>query len=317
MKSTKVCILGGTGFVGRHLTAHLAANGIECIIPTRHPQRHSGLRTLEGVGLRKSNPFDPDQLHQLFNGCDAVINLIGILNESKGNRSFQHIHVTLGNHVVEACKKAGVSRLLHMSALNANESNGPSQYLKTKGEAENRTHTLGQPQIHVTSFRPSVIFGHDDSFFNRFSVLLQSIPGPFPLACPNARFSPVYVGDVVQAFALSLDNKATWGNHYELCGPRTFALRELVQYTADTMGLNKRVIGLSDGLSRLQARALSLFPGKPFSYDNYLSLQVDSVCSSNGLDQLGIEATDIDMIVPFYLAGKSERNRYQQLRRLI
>ncbi|MEE9356887.1 complex I NDUFA9 subunit family protein [Candidatus Vondammii sp. HM_W22] len=316
MKSSKVCILGGTGFVGRHLATRLAANGIESVIPTRHPQRHSCLRTIEGVRLTKSNPFDPDQLQQLFNGCDAVINLIGILNESKGNRSFQHLHVTLGNHVVEACKKVGINRLLHMSALNASESNGPSQYLKTKGKAENRTHTLGQPQIRVTSFRPSVIFGHDDSFFNRFASLLQSIPGPFPLACPAARFAPVYVGDVVQAFALSLDDKVTWGKHYELCGPRTFSLRELVQYTADTLELNKRVIGLSDGFSRLQARALGLFPGKPFSYDNYLSLQVDSVCSNNGLGELGIEPTDIDTIVPFYLAGKSERNRYLQLRQL-
>jgi NADH dehydrogenase len=202
-----------------------------------------------------------------------------------------------------------------MSALNANEASGPSVYLKTKGEAENRAHTLGQPQIKVTSFRPSVIFGRDDSFFNRFADLLQMLPGPFPLACPNARFAPVYVGDVVEAFARTLDEKTTWGRHYELCGPETYSLKELVRYTARQLGQKKPVLGLGDGLSRIQARLLGLLPGKPFSYDNYLSLQVNSVCSQDGLGELGIQATSIGAVVPYFLAERAERRRYQQLRK--
>jgi NADH dehydrogenase len=204
-----------------------------------------------------------------------------------------------------------------MSALNADEAKGPSIYLKTKGEAENRAHTLGRPQIRVTSFRPSVIFGADDSFFNRFADLLRQLPGPFPLACPNARFAPVFVGDVVEAFACSLDRKTTWGRHYELCGPNSYSLKELVEYTARQLGRKGPILGLSDRLSRLQARVLGLVPGKPFSYDNYLSLQIDSLCRQDGLAELGIEATPIDAVVPFFLAGKGERARYQKLREVV
>jgi NADH dehydrogenase len=202
-----------------------------------------------------------------------------------------------------------------MSALNADQSQGSSDYLRSKGEGENHAHTLGQSSIHVTSFRPSVIFGRHDSFFNRFAGLLRLAPMVFPLACPEARFAPVYVGDVAQAFARSLNNADCYGKRYDLCGPRTFSLRELVVYTRDQLGLQTRILGLGDGLSRLQARVLGLLPGKPFSYDNYLSLQTDSVCSENALVSLGIAPTDIESIVPSYLAQRSARVRLERLRR--
>jgi len=315
MTINKVCILGGTGFVGSHLTCRLNNRGIQVRIPTRHPQRHREIIAGGQVELINMDPFDRQQLEAAMKGCDAAVNLVGILNESHVGRDFQRIHIELADRVVEACKASGVTRLLHMSALNANESNGPSVYLKTKGEAENRTHTLGKAQIKVTSFRPSVIFGPGDSFFNRFAGLLGSLPGPFPLACPEARFAPVYVGDVVNAFIRVLDDKATWGKHYELCGPESFTLRELVEYTARQSGLKKRIIGLGESASRLQARILGRLPGKPFSYDNYLSLQVDSLCSKDGLQELGISPTSIDSIVPYMLTDKSARRRYQELRR--
>ena len=311
----KVCILGGTGFVGRHLTNRLCQSGIQCVIPSRNPQRHRHLALAGQVKLVVVDPSDTKQLADCFSGCEAVINLVGILNEQGANQRFHDAHVALSDRVVEACKQAGVWRLLHMSALNANESNGPSAYLKTKGEAENRTHTLGQPQLKVTSFRPSIIFGPDDSFFNRFAGLLQSIPGPFPLACPDSRFAPVYVGDVTEAMARTLNNRRSWGKHYELCGPRVLTLKELVEYTADCLGLRKPIIGLSQNLSALQARMLGMLPGKPMSYDNYLSLQVDSVCSDDGLGRLGITPTDIDSIVPYFLAQKGERARLLELRK--
>jgi NADH dehydrogenase len=316
LKSNRVCILGGTGFVGRHLTAHLIADGISCIIPSRHPQRHGALRIGGDVQLVRADLFSEEALAELFRGCDAVVNLIGILNEEGKDHNFQRMHVKLADHVVEACKAAGVKRLLHMSALNASEASGTSRYLRSKGEAENRTHTFGQHQIGVTSFRPSVIFGRDDSFFNRFAQLLR-IPGPFPLACPDARFAPVYVEDVAEAFARSLDDRRTWGKHYELCGPRDFSLRELVAYTARQMRMKKPVIGLNDSLSRLQARMLGMLPRKPFSMDNYLSMQVASLCKQDGLGELGISATDIDAVVPYYLNGGPEKSRYLALRRLV
>jgi len=316
VKTTRVCILGGTGFVGRHLAAKLAAEGVVCRIPSRHPQRNRSLQTHDRIRLLQTDLFDQSQLEAALNGCDAVINLVGILNEGNSGQDFLRIHVELGNLLLEACENAGVERLLHMSALNASETNGLSDYLKSKGEAENRALTLGQPHIRVTSFRPSVIFGRDDSFFNRFANLLK-LPGPFPLACPGARFAPVYAGDVVKAMTRSLDDKETWGRYYPLCGPRIFTLKQLVEYTARQLGRQKMIIGLGDKTSRLQARVLGMLPGKPFSYDNYLSLQVDSVCDTDGLAELGIAATDIDDVVPYYLGGKGEKDRYQRLRRVI
>ncbi|MCB1880615.1 MAG: complex I NDUFA9 subunit family protein, partial [Gammaproteobacteria bacterium] len=313
----RVCMLGGCGFVGSYLTSRLNSCGIKVRIPTRHPQRHREIKAGGEVELISLDLFDRQQLGGAMEGCEAAINLVGILNENRVGKDFHHIHVELADRVVEACKTSGITRLLHMSALNANESSGPSLYLKTKGEAENRTHTLGKPQLKVTSFRPSVIFGPGDSFFNRFAGLLASLPGPFPLACPDTRFAPVFVGDVAEAFVRALANKETWGKHYELCGPESFTLQELVEYTAVQSGLNKRIIGLGDRASQLQARILGKLPGKPFSYDNYLSLQVNSLCSKDGLNELGIFPTSIDSVVPYMLADKSARRLYQQLRRQI
>jgi NADH dehydrogenase len=223
--------------------------------------------------------------------------------------------VQLVDILIDACREAGVRRLLHMSALNADESKGSSEYLRSKGQGENRAHTRGQASIHVSSFRPSVIFGPGDSFFNRFAGLLRLSPGIFPLACPDSRFAPVYVGDVAEAFARALDDPTAFAQRYDLCGPRVFSLRELVAYTAGRLELRTRIVGLGDRLSRMQARLLGLLPGKPFTLDNYLSLQTDSVCKKNGLAALGITPTDIEAAVPLYLGQRSQRQRYFSLRK--
>lgn len=313
MKYSSVCILGGSGFVGRHLASQLGSHQIHSRIPSRNPQRHRQLALIPNTQLVKARQLDEADLTRLFDGCEAVINLVGVLNETAGN-NFHQAHVTLSQQVVSACKAAGVKRLLHMSALNAHQKLGTSHYLKSKGEAEAYALDANGDNLKVTSFRPSVIFGTDDSFFNRFATLLRILPGPFLLACPNSRFSPVFVGDVAKAMHVCLDNPTTFGQHYELCGPNEMTLIELVRYTAHQLQLNKPILGLGDGLSAFQARLLGMVPGKPFSYDNYLSLKMDSVCTTDGLDKLGIKATNIDAVVPYYLSGKSERRRYNQLR---
>ena len=256
MKITRVCILGGSGFVGHHLVSKLAGMGIHCHILTRHPGRHKDLSLLPGTQLLKANIFDQNCLERHFSDCEAVINLVGILNEGRNPQGFQRAHVSLVDGVVDACRATGVRRLLHMSALNADQERGPSHYLFTKGEGENHAHNRSQPEIQVTSFRPSVIFGPGDSFFNRFARLLSLLPAPFPLACPDARFAPVYVGDVAEAFAQALMHSATYGQRYDLCGPRTFTLEQLVRYTADGLGLVRPIIRLNDSLSQLQAKLL-------------------------------------------------------------
>jgi NADH dehydrogenase len=300
MKHSQVCVIGGTGFVGGHLINALSAAGHECRVPTRNPERHRDLRLVPDCRLHKVEDWGVASLRGALEGCDTVVYLVGILNET-GGRTFEQAHVRRVETVREAAAAAGVRRWLHMSALHANAERGPSEYLRTKGLGEAAAFAAAQQGIAVTSFRPSVIFGRGDSFFNRFAGLLRVLPGPFPLACAGARFAPVYVGDVCNAMVTCLEDPATAGHTYELCGPRTFTLRELVEYTGERIGRRVRVIPLGDTLARLQGKVFQMLPGKPFSMDNYLSLQVDSVCNRDGLGALGLSATDVDAVVPAYL----------------
>jgi uncharacterized protein YbjT (DUF2867 family) len=314
MTHTRICILGGTGFVGSRLARRLAANGRSLRILTRRRERHRDLLVLPGVELIEANAHQPSVLTRQLSGCDVVVNLVGILNE-KGDRGagFGHAHVELAGKVVNACRDSGVRRVLHMSALGADAEHGPSHYLRTKGAAEDLMHAAAD--LQVTSFRPSVIFGPGDSFFTRFAALLRLSPVVFPLACPDSGFSPVYVGDVAAAFAAALDDDRSVGDRLELCGPRHYTLKELVEYAARCAGLHRTVIGLGHGLSRLQASVLEHVPGKPFSRDNYRSLQLDSVCRHNALPELGIEPTAIETVVPRYLGNGGARGRFDGYRR--
>lgn len=314
MQTKTVCILGGGGFVGRHLCALLARRRRRVRVLTRRRERARHLLVFPTVELVETDIHSTSKLSVLFKGCDAVINLVGVLNEgSADSETFADVHATLPAKVAEACEYNRISRLLHMSALNADH-DARSNYLKTKAAGEAAAHAAESAGINVTSFRPSVIFGPNDDFFNRFAKLLSISPWAFPLACPQSRFAPVYVEDVARAFVDSLDDKRTFGERFDLCGPKSYTLKELVEYTARTAGLRRAVLGLGDELSKLQAVLLELVPGKPFSWDNYLSLQADSVCKENGLAKLGISPTSIEAIVPAYLAAQNKSGRYQRFR---
>lgn len=302
MTNRKICILGGTGFVGQHLVARFAnIAGVTLHVATRNLRRHQGLFQQSNVELVVVDPFNSVQLQKFLQDCAVVINLVGILNEAGKNQTFQHLHVDLVQAMVEAAQVTGVKRFLHMSALHANADAGPSRYQYTKGAGENVAHSRGQAFMNVTSFRPSVIFGPGDSFFNRFAGLLRFAPGVFPLACSNSRFQPVFIGDVVESFARALDAPDSYAKHYNLCGPKIYLLKELVGYTAHLLGRNIRVIGLNAALSRLQGHVMGVLPNAPFSYDNYLSLQVDSVCEADDFAAFGIVPTAVEMVVPNYI----------------
>ena len=312
MKIQRVALIGGSGFVGRHLTRRLHNCGYRCRVITRHAQRARELATIAEV--TEADVFDHHQLTAALQGCDAVVHLIGILNSDGKKRSFRRMHVELVENVVAACHAAKVVRLLHMSALNADQGSGGSLYLRSKGEGENHAHTRGKPGIAVTSFRPSVIFGPDDSFLNRFALLLK-IPGPLPLACPDAKLSPVYVSDVAAAFANAMQDRRTFGRHYELCGPETYTLEELVRFIARHTGHNKLIVRLPDWAARLQASVLQYFPGKPFTPDNYLSLRTASVCREDGLAALGVNATSLQNAGVRLLNRADKNHRRNVLRR--
>jgi len=297
----KICLLGGTGFVGKRLAARLSGAGHDVVILTRRAVRHRDLLVLPTARLAEGDVHDAEFLRQQFEGKDVVINLIGILNEKgRSGKGFARAHAELPEKVVQACRETGVPRLLHMSALHAAPT-APSHYLRSKALGEEAVHRAESPDFHVTSFRPSVVFGPGDGFLNRFAGLLRLTPGVFPLACPDARFQPVYVEDVVRAFTESLDNHKTFGQRYDLCGPQVYTLREIVEYVAQLIGRRVCVIGLPDGLSYLQAAMLEFMPGKPFSLDNYRSLQIDSVCEKGFPEVFGITPTSLEEIAPGYL----------------
>lgn len=318
----KICILGGSGFVGRTLANRLTKDGYQLRVLTRDREANrNDLILLPTLELNEANIHDPEQLKQQFAGCDAVINLVGILNE-RGNSGagFRFVHVDLAEKVIEACQANGIRRYLHMSALNADAKKGPSHYLRTKGEAEDRVHAA--QGIAVTSFRPSVIFGANDSFFNRFAGLLKLTPVVFPLACAQARFAPVYVEDVAEAFSRALTDPDSYGQRYELCGPKEYTLLQLVRYTVRCTGRKRTIIALSDIVSRVQGTLFDvagfafniLGLEKPFSTDNYLSTKVDSVCKCNDLQILGITATALEGVVPHYLSKQLQRTHYNDYR---
>jgi len=301
MKQKRACILGGTGFVGRHVIRRLGTAGYHCVVPTRRAHRHRDLKLYPGVELVSVASLNVDTLSACFAQCELVVNLVGILNE-QGGTSFRRVHVELVQRIVRAAEQAGLGRLLHMSALNADAAHGASAYLRSKGEGEEIAHAA--VGLGVTSFRPSVVFGRGDSFFNRFASLLELAPGVFPLACPDARFAPVWVGDLAEAMLRSVDSPQAVGRRYDLCGPRVFTLDELVAYTARRIGKRVLLASLNDTASRLQARLFGLLPGKPFTLDNYQSMQTPSLCGEhNGLLELGIHPTDIETVVPTYLGG--------------
>lgn len=306
-----VCLLGGTGFVGSHLAALLSAHGYRVRVPARRCARHAALRVLPGVELVETDVHDTAALRAVLRGCAAAINLVGILNEGRSG-DFHAVHVRLPRNLAGLCRETGVGRLLHMSALNADAVHGRSRYLRSKGEGEDTAHQA--EGLQVSSFRPSVIFGPGDHFFNRFGFLLKRSPFVLPLACPHARFAPVYVGDVAQAMLAALEDPLTVGRRYDLCGPHVYTLKELVEYTARALGLRRRVLGLGDGLSRLQAAVLGHVPGRPFTYDNYLSLQVDAVCAGAFPEIFGIVPASVEAMVPIYLGRRDQRGRLDDYR---
>ncbi|CAG0964687.1 NADH dehydrogenase,E; NADH dehydrogenase [Burkholderiales bacterium] len=308
MAPRRIVVLGGSGFVGSALVARLAANGDELVVPARRRDRARHLILLPTVDVVEADIHDPAALAGLVRGAAAVVNLVGILNES-GRDTFAHVHAGLARNVVAACRSAGVRRLLHMSALNADPS-GPSRYLASKGEAESSVTASG---LAWTVFRPSVIFGPGDSFLTLFARLAHMMP-VIALAAPDARFQPVYVGDVVAAFERALATPATEGQRYDLCGPKVYTLRELVRWASETSGAVRPIVPLRGGLATLQAFVLEHLPGKLMSRDNLASMSRDNVCGCPFPPVFGIEPAALEAVAPSWLAPEALRDKYDAAR---
>lgn len=288
----RILILGGSGFVGRALMRQLSAQGHQLTVPVRRPERHRDLRLIPGVTLLPIEHFSDLQLRKLLRGQDAVINLIGILHDS-GKTTFRSVHIDLVRKLAIACEVEGVKRLIHISALGASEA-APSRYLRSKAEAEA---VLKQSDLQVTILRPSVIFGEGDRFVNAFAKLLTLTP-VMPVVCPKSILSPIWVEDVARVMVACLTDKTSIGQTYELCGGREYTLMELWQLIAEMQGRKIHFMALSDFPSRLTARIMGLMPSPMMTLDNYLSLQVPSVCQQ---------------ALPFAIQPRSLRSYAQQV----
>jgi NADH dehydrogenase len=307
MSIRSVLVVGGSGFVGRHLVHRLAAQAIRVLVPTRRRERAKALILLPTVEVLEGDVHDPQALARLVAKVDAVVNLVGILHGD-----FQRVHVELTRKILDACRQAGVPRYVHMSALCA-APDAPSAYLRSKGEAEMLVRAADCDALRTTIFRPSVVFGRDDRFLNLFADIARIAP-VMAVASPDARFQPVHVEDVGHALAGCLADPRTFGRSYDLCGPKVYTLRELVAYVCKTAGLRRPVIGLGASLSKLQAFMLEWVPGKPMTRDNLLSMRVDNVCQCPFPEVFGFTPTPMEAVVPTYIAGVTPRSRYRWFR---
>ena len=305
-----IAVLGGTGFVGSCLVAKLNDQGYQVKVIARRRESAKHLILLPNVQVIECNIANTYGLKDAFKGCDAVINLIGILHES-GKQAFAAMHHQLPRRLAQLCEELAITRFVHMSALQASN-NAPSQYLRSKAAGEAAISEFNK-KLDITIFRPSVIFGCGDHFINLFANLVKFSP-VIPLAMPDAKFQPIWVEDVAQAFVNALENTATYGKIYELGGPQIYTLRELVQKVMTILGKQRPIIGLNDKLSMAQAYMMELMPIKLMTRDNVRSMQVDSVCSTCIAPELNVAPAALEVIVPDYLLNISPRAAYDGFR---
>jgi uncharacterized protein YbjT (DUF2867 family) len=310
-----ILVLGGTGFVGRHVCEKLQREDGCVTVPTRRAVNASAVQHLPRLTVIEADVHDEAQLARLLPGHDAVINLVAILHGSEA--AFERTHVALPAKLARACAATGVRRVVHVSALGVGL-DAPSRYQRSKARGEQ---VLREAGLNLTVLRPSVIFGEGDRFLNLFARL-QAVFPVMPLASAGARFQPVWVEDVASAVvACALGTgpgRGSVGQTYECAGPEVLTLADLVRLAGRLSGHRRPIVPLPMALGRLQALMMELAPGEPLmSRDNLDAMRVDNVATGRlpGLADLGIRPTSVAAVAPTYLSAYSGRRRLLKLRR--
>lgn len=294
-------VFGGGGFIGRHLVRRLGKAGMVVRVPSRHVSRLGYLRTAGVVGQivpEIVSSFDEAELAATVQGADIVINLIGILAEG-GRNSFNRIHTSLPARIAEAAQAAGVKRLIHVSALGA-DADSPSAYAKSKAAGEAAVRAAFPA---ATIIRPSIVFGPEDKFFNRFAAMAKVSPILPLIGGGHTKFQPVYVGDVADGIMAAATAPDAPGKTYEFGGPAVYSFRELMELLLAEIGTKRLLVPVPWGLARVQAAIAEYVPGKPLTRDQVELLKVDNVASgaAPGLTDLGVTPTAAELILPTFL----------------
>lgn len=299
MQGNILTIFGGSGFIASEIVYKLSKSFKEIRLLTRNTQACNHLKVIKNIQIHLYEPSNVSSYSMHVNESDIVINTVGILNESR-KQSFEDIHFDFVRKIINKSKESSVKKFIQLSALNADES-GLSKYLQSKGKADKYISSMSSASFKTVIFRPSIVFGEKDSFFNRFKSLLKLLP-VFPLACPNSMFSPIYVKDLT-GFIKEASLTDKYDNTIQnVTGPKDYKFIELINFILSTMKIKRLIIPLNYSLSKLQAFAFTYLPGNIFTLDNFKSLQVDNI-STGGLKG----TSSIEEFVPPYLDNKATK----------
>jgi uncharacterized protein YbjT (DUF2867 family) len=314
----RICILGGTGFVGRSLVNQLAQRNIAARVLTRNRQSAHHLFTIPDIDIFAPRSYSRDDLAAAMRGCDAVVNLVGVLHD-RPSGEFERAHVTLATTVFEAAKLAGVKRVVHMSALGAAANPAPSNYLRSRHRGEAAAQAAMSTGLDVTVLRPSIIFGRYNPLLSLFTGMLKAAP-VLPLAGADVPFQPIWVEDVARAFVeclVGVNAKQTIGQSYDLGGPQVLTLREVMRTFADAVGAKPLIIGLPAPIAALQATVFGLWPGrKPLmTRDNLASMKAKNTLDHGWPSVFGFQPSAMAPVVMQYLGQDNMQLRLQRFRR--
>lgn len=312
MKSSLVAVFGGSGFLGRYTVSALAKAGYRIRVGVRRPNLGNYLLPMGQVGqiqVTKTNVLDEQAVASLVRGADAVINLVGILKQS-GRQRFTRLHRDAPAVIAKAAMKAGASTFVHVSALGASQ-NAPSVYARTKAEGET---AVREAFPAATIFRPSLLFGPEDAFFNRFAAMARISPFLPLIGGGRTKFQPVYVADAAAAIEQAvIDPAHARGRTYELGGPTVYSFRELMEIVLSETCRKRLLLNVPFGLATLGASIANITPWAPLTPDQVRLLKTDNVMTKGalGLGDLGIEPDSVEAIVPSYLWRFRPQGQFQ------
>ena len=300
-----ITVFGGGGFLGRYVVQRLLAQGARVRIAEREPRKALFLKPLGGLGQTQfvaADVRDAASVARAVQGSDAVINLVGSFDD------MQAVQADGAGHVAAAAKAAGARALVHVSAIGADPASA-SAYGRSKGDGEAAVRAAF-PAAAI--LRPSIIFGREDHFINRFAALIRFSP-VIPVVAPRAKFQPVYVGDVADAVVAALGNAAA-GRIFELGGPQMLTMAALQQWVADATGRKRLFVELPDAVSGALATAFGWAPGAPITRDQWLMLQRDNVVADGaaGRAQLGVTPTSLASVADGWLVQYRRHGRFAQ-----